>query len=341
MPAPEANVALLLDFENAQDVDVHRILAEAAGFGRVIVRRAYADWNRHAGGQGPLREAGFEAVHQFTSGSRGKNSTDIHLAVDAMDILYTRPVDTFVLVTADSDFATLARRLREGGKRVIGMGSRQRAGRALVQSCDQYIYYDAPAPPAAPPKEEAPASARKRGHEEPRLTDTHRMVFAALLSAGDEEGRVYGGPLHERIRRLQPDFNYRDYGFSSFLRFVESLKPFVRVGRADDVSDFVVEVDPEWEGAARKAAGATNGGSHAASRALSREIQERIHDAWTGAARNGHLSGRRAASVVAEMYGVNRLADTPLEDLTGVLAASPLLAERWRKDGPNLQFRSG
>ncbi|MHB8586209.1 MAG: NYN domain-containing protein [Thermoplasmatota archaeon] len=344
--APESTVALLLDFENAQDVDIHRVLAEAASFGRVIVRRAYADWNRHAAVQGPLRESGFEAVHQFSSGGRGKNSTDIHLAVDAMDILYTRPVDAFVLVTADSDFATLARRLREGGKRVIGMGSRQRAGRALVQSCDQYIYYDLPPPAAAPaptPKTHAAktATASRRAGESPQpadITDHHRFVLEAMEAMADTRGQTYGGPLHERIRRLRPDFDYRDYGYSSFLKFVESLKPVLRVGRADDVSDFVVSVNPEYEAAIGSVTGRP-GPRTAAAPLLSDDIQERIDDAWRRASHNGRLSGRRAATAVAEMYGVNRLADTPLENLAGVLACAPKLAQRWQQEGPNLLRR--
>lgn len=333
MPA-EATVALLLDFENAQDADIHRLLAEAAAFGRVIVRRAYADWNKHAAAQGPLREAGFEAVHQFTSGSRGKNATDIHLTVDAMDILYSRPVDAFVLVTADSDFATLARRLREGGKRVIGVGSRERAGRALVQSCDQYIYYDQQAPrPEPAPK------GKQRGHAKVEtgpaaITDLHRILLEAMDAADDDRGRVYGGPLHERIRRIRPDFSYRDYGFSSFLKFVESLAPVIRVSRADDVSDFVVSVDPAYEKVAAEAMRAEG-----ARPVLDDDVQARIHEAWEVESAGKRLSGRKAASVVAEMYGVSRLADTPLEDLAGVLEGAPKLAERWKLDGPNVVRR--
>jgi hypothetical protein len=265
-----------------------------------------------------------------------------------MDILYTRPVEVFVLVTADSDFATLARRLREGGKRVIGMGSRQRAGRALVQSCDQYIYYDQPRPSlppedgrAAGPRTPAPRRAGHPptgGHEPAEVTQLHKIVLDAMEAAADREGRVYGGPLHERIRRIRPDFNYRDFGFSSFSKFVESLKPILRVGRADDVSDFVVTVDPDYERLAQSAAGRLHGANGGDTR-LSPEVQERIDEAWGRASHNGRLSGRRAATVVAEMYGVNRLADTPLESLSGVLEGAPGLARRWSQEGPNLVRR--
>src|SRR5581483_6486160 len=205
----EPTVAILMDYENARDVNLNRVLAEAAAFGRVIVRRAYADWTRHAKAQSALREAGFEELHQFTTGSGTKNATDIMLTVDAMDLLYTRPIDTFILVTADSDFAKLARRLREGGKRVVGLGSRKRVGRALVQSCDQFIYYDqAPAAPivaalpeAAYAEEARRAAASPAKHAAPagktKLSEGHRIVLEAMPAAADDEGRVYGGPLHE------------------------------------------------------------------------------------------------------------------------------------------------
>ena len=323
----ETTVAILMDFENARDANLQRVLTEAAAFGRVIVRRAYADWTRHAKAQNALREAGFEEIHQFTSGSGTKNATDIHLAVDAMDILYTRPVDVFMLVTADSDFARLARRLREGGKRVVGMGSRKRVGRALVQSCDQFIYYDEEAAPERPRPEKADA-ARKG----PALTQGHRIVLEAMPAAADTEGRVYGGPLHESIRRLRPDFSYRDFGFSSFLRFIESLAPIIRTRRDPEASDFAVWIDSEYEDLLPNARDLPTGEPDVGI-ALDEEVQEHIHRRWDELLGDRkRLAGSRAAEVVAEEYGVERLADTPLKDLQGVLDAAPLLAKRWKRE---------
>lgn len=344
--ANEGSVAILLDFENAKDADLHRVLAEAARFGRVTVRRAYADWSRFAAFSGAVREGGFEEVHQFTSGGRGKNSTDIHLVVDAMDLLYTRPVDTFVLVTADSDFAKLARRLREGGKRVIGLGARGRVGRALVQSCDEYVYYDVmePKPPeekgaekAAEPKKkaEAPKPAEKEG----AVTPLHRIVLESLDAAADDSGRVYGGPLHEAIRRLHPDFSYRDYGFSSFLKAVESLSPIVRAKHASDVSDFIVWVDPAHEDLAQRilAEGSQSRVSASGKPLLDEEVQRHIDAVWRKLmGGKKRLAGRRAAEAVSLEYGVTKLSDTPLGDLDGVLESAPGLAEKWKRDGSYL-----
>jgi uncharacterized protein (TIGR00288 family) len=355
-PAAEATVAILMDYENARDVNLQRVLTEAAAFGRVIVRRAYADWTRYAKAQNALREAGFEELHQFTSGSGTKNATDIHLAVDAMDILYTRPVDVFMLVTADSDFAKLARRLREGGKRVVGMGAKRRVGRALVQSCDQFIYYDqTPGPISALPEsayaEEArvaakgesagasrPASTaatRAGGKGAPAgaaLNERHRIVLEAMPAAADDEGRVYGGPLHESIRRIRPDFSYRDFRFGSFLKFIESLAPIIRTRRDPDASDFAVWVDPEYEDTIPSGQDIPTEEPEFGVE-LDPEVQRHIDKRWAELLGDRkRLAGSRAAEVVADEYDVDRLSDTPLKDLQGVLDAAPLLAKHWKRD---------
>lgn len=339
----ETSVAILMDFENARDVNLQRVLSEAAAFGRVIIRRAYADWTRHAKAQNSLREAGFEELHQFTSGSGTKNATDIHLTVDAMDILYTRPVDVFMLVTADSDFAKLARRLREGGKKVVGMGSKKRVGRALVQSCDQFIYYDQAAPPAAAlPEaayaEEARAAADKQARQKakPALSEKHRIVLEAMPAAIDDTGRVYGGALHESIRRIRPDFSYRDFGHSSFLKFIESLQPVIRTRRDPDASDFAVWVDAEYEEVLPSLRDLPTEVPNVGV-ALDATVQEHIHSRWDELLGDRkRLAGSRAATVVAEEYGVDRLSDTPLKDLQGVLDAAPILAKRWKRERASL-----
>ena len=327
-----------MDYENARDAALQRVLQEAAAFGRVVIRRAYADWTRHAKAQNQLREAGFEELHQFSSGSGSKNATDIHLAVDAMDILYTRDIDVFMLVTADSDFAKLARRLREGGKRVIGMGSKKRVGRALVQSCDQFIYYDqAPAqqPPPPPPQqhqESAQRQPQRQAKKSPELTDRHRIIIESLSAAADDEGVVYGGPLHESIRRVRPDFSYRDFGYSSFLRFMEALAPVIRTRRDPEASDFAVWVDPEYENVLPHAQNMLAQEPDVGV-ALDASVQENIHKQWSDLlGGRKRLAGSRAAQVVAEEYGVERLGDTPLKDLQGVLDAAPLLAKRWKRE---------
>lgn len=340
----EPSVAILMDFENARDADLHRILAEAAAFGRVIVRRAYADWTRYAHARDELREAGFEEIHQFSSGHHSKNATDINLTVDAMDILYTRPVDVFLLVTADSDFAKLARRLREGGKRVVGVGAKARVGRALVQSCDQYIYYDTDARVVQVPREPGEHPDKDRvGKERVEITDLHRIVLEAMPAAADDNGRVYGGPLAQSIRRIRPDFTYQDHGHNSFLRCIESLEPMIKTEHDPDASDFQVWVDPAYEELAAEIRKEQRGESsptlpvpeddEEGDVTLAKDVQKEIHKEWTQMANDGKLQGSKAAGVISDAYGVSRLGETPLGNLEGVLEAAPLLRKHWDRDG--------
>jgi uncharacterized protein (TIGR00288 family) len=349
-PVRDRNVAILMDFENTKDASLQRILASAAAFGQVIIRRAYADWTRHANAHGALREAGFEAVHQFTTGHGSKNATDIQLTVDAMDFLWSRPVDVFVLVTADSDFAKLAMRLREGGKMVVGIGNKERVGRSLVQACDQYIYYDEGAQkssrrkrsekPAAPPKKEK-TPATKIPAKSPQFTDLHRIVISSLEAAADEDGWVYGSPLHRSIKRLFPDFSYQDHGFSSFRTFIESLAPVISTETDKERSDFLVWIEEVYEDAAWQFIEAGRGPTErtSAPTVLTEEVQRRLDEAWRSTAANGRLSAKRAADAVALEYGVDRISETPFGSLDKLLEASPLLSKAWRRDGRQLVYK--
>jgi uncharacterized protein (TIGR00288 family) len=343
-PGQDRNVAILMDFENTKDANLQRILSSAAAFGQVIIRRAYADWARHAFAQGSLREAGFEAVHQFTTGHGSKNATDIQLTVDAMDILWSRPVDVFVLVTADSDFAKLAMRLREGGKMVVGVGHKKRVGRALVQACDQYIYYQEGAKPKSRSRpgprtqqekgaKKAPEPAKKA--ETAQITNLHKVVLSSLEPAADDEGWVYGSPLHRSIKRLYPDFNYKGYGFSSFRGFIESLAPVIGTETDEDRSDFLVWIEEPYEEEAWQAVQEDSMPSDKLT--LSEDVQERIGTEWEKSAKNGRLSGTQAGAVVAREYGVDKLSETPLGNLDGVLAAAPKLKSRWKREGRHLK----
>lgn len=336
----DRNVAILMDFENTKDANLQRVLSHAAGYGQVIIRRAYADWTRFAYAQSRLREAGFEAVHQFTTGAGSKNSTDISLTVDAMDLLWSRPVDVFVLVTADSDFAKLAMRLREGGKLVVGMGAKGRVGRALVQACDHYIYYDEEG------KKQGTRRRSKRSSEPKAKADgdagdatigpLHLIVLSSLEAAADDDGWVYGSPLHRSIRRIHPDFSYREHGHSTFRAFVESLTPVIHTETDPERSDFLVWIDDDYEDAAWAAVEAHQTGSDKVSSngqiVLTEEVQARIDQAWEDLAKRGRVSTSKAGSAVAEEYGVDHLGDTPLGSIDGVLEAAPGLARKWRRE---------
>ncbi len=148
----EPNLAAFCDFENlaigARDAgygefDINLALERMLDKGRVLIKRAYSDWKRYSDHRRPLHEAGFELIEIPHVSYSGKNSADIHLVVDALDLCYTRKhIDVFVIMSGDSDFSPLVRKLRENNKRVVGLGVKNATSSMLIESCDEFIFYD-------------------------------------------------------------------------------------------------------------------------------------------------------------------------------------------------------
>ncbi len=136
----EAQIAVLIDFENVGLNSIQGLFDQLSDLGRVIVKRAYADWSAAGKQRDQVLELGIEAVHHFHAAKVAKNSSDISLAIDAVDLLYRSPVDTFVIVSADSDFVTLVSKLRSAGKTVIGAGRRDVVSTTLVRACDLQLH---------------------------------------------------------------------------------------------------------------------------------------------------------------------------------------------------------
>lgn len=210
--APERLVALLVDLENVAGVDLRQIFQVAASEGRVVVRRTYGNAELINKFKEELQDLAFDSQALFRTTRAGKNAADIFLTIDAMDLLHEDTVDVFVLATADTDFARLARRLREGGKRVVGIGT-EHAGAALVQSCDRWEV------PTREPK-------RERGRAAPTKVSDRKLaelVMTAFESVVSEDGSVGGSKLLQAITRLDPGFDYKKLGFGSFGAFLKSL----------------------------------------------------------------------------------------------------------------------
>ncbi len=148
----EARIALFIDFENialglrgkkARRFDVHLILERLLEKGRIIAKRAYADWTRYSEFRRDLHEAAIELIEVPTRQQTGKNSADIRLVVDALDLCYTKEhLDTFVVVSGDSDFSPLVSKLKENNKRVIGLGLREATSNLLADNCDEFLFYE-------------------------------------------------------------------------------------------------------------------------------------------------------------------------------------------------------
>ena len=205
-----------------------------------------------------MLELGIEAVHHFHAAKVAKNSSDISLAIDAVDLLYRSPVDTFVIVSADSDFVTLVSKLRSAGKTVIGAGRHDVVSSTLVRACDRYIYL------GTEPKT-APADSRT----------IDALVQRAIYASADDEGKVAGSRLHQTMMRIDPSFDFRSMGFRTFTQFLEA-SPVVKVARARGSDDISISLKPtgmaRLPGIGRVLAGKSRG-QQAAAKAASPPVE--------------------------------------------------------------------
>ena len=231
----EENVAVLVDYENVGLESMESLLDQLSDVGRVIIKRAYADWSVHRNKRDQLLEYGIEASHHFRSTKQSKNSSDISLTIDAIDLLYSAPVNVFVIVSSDSDFVPLVNKLRAAGKTAIGAGRRGHSSPTLVKSCDRYIYLDDPKPAAQ-------SQRRRRRASEPQESQGESLLRRALNASMDSEGQVGGSRLYQTMQRIDPSFSYKALGHSTFTRFLESSKN-ISVERPPDGGDTIVSLN--------------------------------------------------------------------------------------------------
>ena len=212
-------IAVLIDADNASGSHAPAIFEEIARLGEANVRRIYGDfsgtrlrtWREH------LQPLAVVPVQQFNY-TKGKNAADITLVIDAMDLMHTGAVDTFCLVSSDSDFTRLAQRLREGGKTVIGFGERK-TPEAFRNACNRFIYFDNL---EADEQIEAPEEAPERL----RPSQATPLIVKAMAEHEDEDGWVTLGPLGHRLQSIAPDFDPRTYGCSKLSDVVRKAGGF-------------------------------------------------------------------------------------------------------------------
>ena len=230
----ERQIAVLIDFENVGLNSIQGLFDQIADVGRITIKRAYADWGGSNSNRDQLQKLGIDPVHLLRSTSGGKNASDIKLVVDAIDLLYSSPVDTFVIVSSDSDFVPLINRLRAAGKTVFGAGEHAKATQSLVIACDRYFYLD---------EEKSPASS-------PKIPVTNELEYLPLVRRAvnasiDEHGLVFGSKLHSTMQKLDPGFDYKTAGFSTFTRFlIKHLEhvPEMKVVRPKGKGDVTVQL---------------------------------------------------------------------------------------------------
>ena len=187
--------------------------------GDVVVRRAYADWGRYDKDQQAYLEHGVEMVFMPTYGSRDKNRTDTAICVDAMDILRLQSqVNTFVIVSGDSDFGVLARRLRTNTKKVVGISAREAASKILVSVCHEFIFYEG-----------LTGESLGQGYD---FKTAQRLIESVLPAIVDDYGDSFQPSLlKDRIRRKDSSFSERNYGCPSFTSFLEKFPDLLKVER--------------------------------------------------------------------------------------------------------------
>ncbi len=256
--APEVtNMALFCDFENIalgvrdanyEKFDIGKVLERLLLKGSIVVKKAYCDWDRYKAFKAPMHEASFELIEIPHVRQSGKNSADIRMVVDALDLCYTKAhVETFVIISGDSDFSPLVSKLRENDKHVIGVGVKNSTSDLLIANCDEFIFYDdlvrerkrpaakkAPAKAAAngakaPARKDAAEEARapaKKGDDERRqealdlIVETVEALFAER--GGDE--KIWGSMVKQALKRRKPGFNESFYGFRSFNGMLEEAE---------------------------------------------------------------------------------------------------------------------
>jgi uncharacterized protein (TIGR00288 family) len=227
------NIALGVRDANYEKFDIEKVLERLLLKGSIVVKKAYCDWERYKAFKAPMHEASFELIEIPHVRQSGKNSADIRMVVDALDLCYTKAhVDTFVIISGDSDFSPLVSKLRENNKAVIGVGVKNSTSDLLIANCDEFIYYDdlvrakrkAPAKKRAAKAPAAAEAAPKRSPDEDRRMEALELavetVEALIVERGGEE-RIWGSMVKQALRRRNPGFNESFYGFRSFNELLE------------------------------------------------------------------------------------------------------------------------
>ncbi|RPE66840.1 uncharacterized protein (TIGR00288 family) [Tibeticola sediminis] len=245
-PSDTVSMAVFCDFENValgvrdakyDQFDIKRVLERLLLKGSIVVKKAYCDWDRYKTFKATMHEANFELIEIPHVRQSGKNSADIRLVVDALDLCYTKGhVDTFVIISGDSDFSPLVSKLRENAKRVIGVGVKQSTSDLLIANCDEFIFYDdlvredqRRAARRAPPATEASGAAPRSPKEdlERRRQQALELVaetFDALMAERGDSGKIWASVLKEAIKRRRPDFSESYYGFRTFGNLLEEAQ---------------------------------------------------------------------------------------------------------------------
>jgi len=270
-PAEITNMALFCDFENValgvQDTkypkfDIDKVLERLLLKGSIVVKKAYCDWERYKSFKAAMHEASFELIEIPHVRMSGKNSADIRMVVDALDLCYTKShVDTFVIISGDSDFSPLVSKLRENDKTVIGVGVKNSTSDLLIANCDEFIFYDdlvrekparkrASAPrktPAAKPETNAAETDAPKKSDEDKRQEALDLIIETIEALGGERGgddKIWGSMVKQALKRRKPGFNEAYYGFRSFNRLLEeaALRNLIKLEHDEKSGGYIIRM---------------------------------------------------------------------------------------------------
>ncbi len=213
--SPDVRIGVLIDADNTSGTHAKAILDELASYGVTTVKRAYGDWttSQLGGWKDALVRHAIQPIQQFAN-TKGKNSTDSALIIDAMDLLYAGNLDAFALVSSDSDFTRLAHRLRESARTVYGIG-RRKTPASLIAACDKFIFLEVLADGGA--DNEGDAGNDPEAEEVNPLPDLRTTMVAAVESASQEDGWAHLGAIGNFLTKRDTSFDPRNYGYSRLI----------------------------------------------------------------------------------------------------------------------------
>ncbi len=244
--ADESLIAVFIDFENLaiglrpQKFNPEVILRRFLEKGRIVHKRAYCDWGGYRNEVRELHTHGIELIDIPQTRASGKNSADIRMVVDAIDLSYAKDhIDTFALVTGDSDFSPLASKLKENDRRVLGCGVRKSTSDLLINSCDEFIFYDdlvqkqeerqeRRRKPAAKPKATAASTTKSKSRTAPEEPQTAQQeealdrVLQIITSLEEDYDPLWSSLVKQTLRRVEPGFNEKRFGFRNFNELLEA-----------------------------------------------------------------------------------------------------------------------
>ncbi len=235
------NMALYCDFENValgvrdakyEAFDINKVLERLLLKGNIVAKKAYCDWDRYKEFKTTMHEAAFELVEIPHVRQAGKNSADIRMVVDALDLCYTKShVNTFVIISGDSDFSALVSKLRENNKVVIGVGVKNSTSDLLIANCDEFIFYDDLVKKKKKPRktssEKDVKKASRSSEEEEKKQQALDWVIETVEDLSKERGeeeKVWGSMVKQALKRRKPGFNETYHGFRTFGKLLEEAQ---------------------------------------------------------------------------------------------------------------------